>query len=153
MPFRRDRLKGIREAKGLTLKDLADGCGLHLSRIGRYEAGPDEPNSRSLEALAAALDVSADYLLGREGEGVPFIRAAILQSLERFLRDASLPETDARRFRRIADHPGAPRSSAGWKALKEMLDLGLGPRRIPAKPVKLRRHALTGRKRGAKIDI
>ncbi len=151
MPFRPDRLKGIREAKGLTLKDLAALCGVHFSRIARYEAGPDQPTSRSLEALATALEVSTDYLLGRDDPGrdeahLPPVRVAIVQSLAVFLRGPSVSDADARRLRRVAGHPAAPRSSAGWKALKEMMDLGERRTQAPRRHVKPLRRAAVRRK-------
>jgi len=64
MPFRRDRLREVREQKGITQRELASLCGITEFQISRYETGKTEPIAGSLELLAQHLSVSADYLLG-----------------------------------------------------------------------------------------
>ena len=57
------RLKGIRETRGLSVEQLAsktDGL-VTTETISKYENGVSMPNSSEVVALALALDVDADY--------------------------------------------------------------------------------------------
>lgn len=59
-------LKIARIKKGLTQKQLANIAGVSSDRdIGRYEAGDVNPPIPRLIKMADALDVTVDYLLGR----------------------------------------------------------------------------------------
>lgn len=62
--FDRTRLAAAREAAGLTMAALADRAGLSISTVYGYETGRRTPQADQLGALANALGVSADYLLG-----------------------------------------------------------------------------------------
>lgn len=62
--FDRTRLTTARESAGLTITDLAARSGLSVSTIYGYETGRRTPQADQLGALANALGVSADYLLG-----------------------------------------------------------------------------------------
>ena len=59
-------LRAARMKKGLTQQELADRIGIALQSYQRYEQGNREPSLKTLSTLADLLDVSADYLLGRE---------------------------------------------------------------------------------------
>ena len=56
-------LKGIRKAKGITQKQLAQAIG--ASGIQNYELGTRKPAFDVLIALADYFDVSLDFLTGR----------------------------------------------------------------------------------------
>ncbi len=60
------RLRKLREAKRINAKALGELCGLSKNMIGQYEKGEKMPSAKSLMALADFLDVSIDYLLGRD---------------------------------------------------------------------------------------
>ena len=65
-----NRLKHARLVRGLKQEELAERMG-HVcvpSMISNYETGTRTPGARNLLDLADALDVSADYLLGRSDE-------------------------------------------------------------------------------------
>lgn len=49
------RLKELREATGLTQKELADRAGLSLRAVSHWEQGLREPGYSNLRALAKAL--------------------------------------------------------------------------------------------------
>ena len=75
------RLKSARTAAGLSLRALADAMDRKVSAqaIGKYERDEDMPRSSVLSALAQALDVEVDYLLGDgdlQLEGVEFRKPA-----------------------------------------------------------------------------
>lgn len=58
-------LKEIRINKNLTQKQLAVLITSTERGIQRYESGERKPNFDAILALVNALDISADYLLGR----------------------------------------------------------------------------------------
>jgi len=62
----RQRIKECREQQGLSMTKLAEKTGLTISAISQFEGGERDPNLESLDKLANALEVSADYLMGRE---------------------------------------------------------------------------------------
>ena len=59
------RIKELRLAKGLTLKDMASSVGLTLMAYAHYEYGDRQPTIETIVKLCDFFDVSADYLLGR----------------------------------------------------------------------------------------
>lgn len=61
-----ERLREAREAKKLSQADLAERTGLQPSAISHFETGRRAPSFDNLRKLADALEVSTDYLLGRE---------------------------------------------------------------------------------------
>ena len=75
------RLKSARTAAGLSLRTLSEAMDRKVSAqaIGKYERDEDMPRSSVLSALARALDVEIDYLLGDGDlhlEGVEFRKSA-----------------------------------------------------------------------------
>jgi transcriptional regulator with XRE-family HTH domain len=65
-----DRLRSLREAKGLSQGDIEKRCGLLRAYISRVENGHTVPSVETLEKLARALEVPL-YQLFYEGEEVP----------------------------------------------------------------------------------
>lgn len=59
-------LKDTRERKGLSQSELADKAGFQASAISHFETGRREPSFENLKRLANALNVSTDFLMGRE---------------------------------------------------------------------------------------
>ena len=57
-------LKGLREAAGLTQRELASETGISLSAIIAYENKQREPNSRNMAILERFFQVSGDVLRG-----------------------------------------------------------------------------------------
>ena len=66
------RLKALREKKGLTQDALARELGIGRAALGLYENGDRQPNIEILRRIAEHFNVSSDYLIGR-GEGTPTI--------------------------------------------------------------------------------
>ena len=62
--FFAQRLKQLREARGWNKKQLGNEVGLTNVSILEFEKGRKTPSVDTLVALATALDVSTDYLLG-----------------------------------------------------------------------------------------
>lgn len=59
------RIKYLREQKGLTQKDVATKLGVEPAAISKYELDMREPNIEALKMLGELFDVSIDYILGR----------------------------------------------------------------------------------------
>lgn len=59
-----ERLRAIRENRELSQSDLARLAGMQPSAIAHFEADRRKPSFHNVRALAKALNVSADYLLG-----------------------------------------------------------------------------------------
>ncbi len=61
-------LKEIRTERGLTQVELAKLANLAPSCIAMIEVGKNEPTANTLICLSQALNVSVDYLVGREDD-------------------------------------------------------------------------------------
>lgn len=62
------RLKEERTSVGMTQEAISALCGVSQHTWSKYEAGHWVPKFERLAAIATALDVSVDYLLGRTDE-------------------------------------------------------------------------------------
>ncbi|MBO4990509.1 MAG: helix-turn-helix transcriptional regulator [Clostridia bacterium] len=58
------RIKEARKEKGYTQQLLAQKIGYSQSVVSDWEKGISDPSAKAIVALAQALEVSADYLLG-----------------------------------------------------------------------------------------
>ena len=70
----RRRLRELRTERGLTLQQVAERASIDLSTLSRLEAGKRRLALDHLPALAAALGVSADELLGSARPEDPRVR-------------------------------------------------------------------------------
>jgi transcriptional regulator with XRE-family HTH domain len=70
----RRRLRELRSERGLTLQQVADEANIDISTLSRLEAGKRRLALDHIPALAAALGVSADELLGSSRPQDPRIR-------------------------------------------------------------------------------
>jgi transcriptional regulator with XRE-family HTH domain len=62
------RLVAARTARELSQTELAQRAGLQPAAIGHFERNRRKPSFANVRALAKALNVSSDYLLGRSPE-------------------------------------------------------------------------------------
>ena len=65
MKIFQERLKQERKALKLTQRDFAQKLGITQPSYIRYENGTSQPTLETLVAIADVLEVSIDYLLGR----------------------------------------------------------------------------------------
>lgn len=63
-----NRLLAARENRKLSQTELASKAGLQPAAIGHFERNRRKPSFANVRALAKALNVSADYLLGRASD-------------------------------------------------------------------------------------
>ena len=68
----KDVLKKLREKKGLTKKQVANGVGITDRAYIAYEYGERDVSTETLSKLADFYGVTTDYLLGREPAPNPF---------------------------------------------------------------------------------
>ncbi len=66
-----NRLKQLRNEKGLYQKELADILGVSRPTITQYENGTRTPDHETLNKIADYFNISLDYLLGRGSERTP----------------------------------------------------------------------------------
>lgn len=64
------RVRALRDKKGLSQKDLADRLGMPRSIVSTYENGRRMPTYGKLIKLAYVFGVSTDYLLGVENDRI-----------------------------------------------------------------------------------
>jgi transcriptional regulator with XRE-family HTH domain len=127
VPFRPDRLRALREAKGLSQEQLGEKAGLSHSLIAKSENGKNLPRSDALDKLAQALDCTMDYLHGRghEYESAPV--AAAHMALDVVVAQGALTDEQCKGCRRALRHPDAPKTAQVWRSFAEMLNLAVGP--------------------------
>jgi len=66
-----ERLAELRRERGLTQAALAERAGVHISQLGRYESGMNEPGLGVIAQLATALSTTADYLVFGDDPRLP----------------------------------------------------------------------------------
>ena len=66
--MRTDRLRGLREQRGLSQGEAAKRIGIARTTYSNYEAGNREPDIDTLIRMADFYDVSIDYLVGRAND-------------------------------------------------------------------------------------
>ena len=59
-----ERIRLLRENKGISQQSLADRIGCTQPTIHKYEDGSNEPDIQTLRLLADFFDTSVDYLIG-----------------------------------------------------------------------------------------
>ena len=97
------RLREVRLERGLTQRQLAETCQLPDSAVSQFETGARAPGFTSLLKLAAALDVSLDYLAGRtDSRAAHLFAGGELGALGLAEEDLELLRRIARRLARAA---------------------------------------------------
>lgn len=124
-----ERINGLLKAKGLRRSHVARAATIQPSSLTRYGSGKNRRvGSTNLAKLAAALDVSADYLLGLRADlnELPFGRVAAEESFRIFCELRPMARVELRRFRAVLLLQSAPRTVSQWKAFDELLQAFVG---------------------------
>jgi transcriptional regulator with XRE-family HTH domain len=69
-----ERLKELRNKKGLSQRELAKLLNLSFGAIGMYEIGKREPDYETISKIATFFDVSIDYLIGKSDSSLQWRR-------------------------------------------------------------------------------
>lgn len=91
-----ERLKSLRENRGISQRELRDQLGFSANAITGYESGKVLPRADNLVLIAEYFGVSCDYLLGytvpRERKEVQTLTESLEKSSERSKRVRELVE-------------------------------------------------------------
>jgi transcriptional regulator with XRE-family HTH domain len=133
-----ERVRAVREAKGLTQSYVADRLGVVQTTIGMYEKSADLKHS-VIKKLANALEVEHRYLTGEDPTLEPLGVARVVrhESQRIFLASISgLADADREGYSRIKNHRAAPKTVQEWTEFREMLGdyFGGAPDRQPIPP-------------------
>lgn len=86
-----DRIRAIREAKGMTQEELAFACGYKTrSTINKIEKTAGETRLSTLMKIAAVLEVGSSYLIFGDQDDQDDEAHRILRSLTQEQRDAAV---------------------------------------------------------------
>lgn len=66
-----NRIRELRRARKMTMKQLGEELGVAESTISQYETGKRQPDNEMLLRLGELFDVTVGYLLGAETEKAP----------------------------------------------------------------------------------
>lgn len=92
------RLRFLREQRGLKQIELAEKIGLRNHTISNYERGERAPSPESLEALANFFGVTTDYLLyGKKGTR-PYLDDFLANNEEIFFHGIKLDDRDIQKI-------------------------------------------------------
>jgi hypothetical protein len=94
----RDRIKEIRQAKGLTQQEFADVLKVSRNNIAGYETGRTDPSASAISLICKTFSVSEVWL--RTGEGEMFSENSREEQISAFMGDtlAAEPEDFKKRF-------------------------------------------------------
>lgn len=94
-----NRLRELREEKGLTQEELGKRLNLTKANISKYESEKLEPNIETITYLANFFETTADYILGRSNVRQPETQAVREKptdyEIEDFLRNSNVKFGDA----------------------------------------------------------
>ena len=85
-----EKIRLARNKKKMSQLDLSEKAGTHQKNISKYEKDMVIPSATTLKAIADALDVTTDYLLGNENTDV--IKDTAL--LKQFKEVDSMPDKE-----------------------------------------------------------
>ena len=93
-----NKLKELRDKKGLTLKQMGEILGVSHMTYQRYEKNDTDVSTEMLAKIADFYGVTTDYLLGREPPNDPFEMLGLDTSSKNVVEEfAGLPD-DSRKF-------------------------------------------------------
>lgn len=107
------RLRSLREAKGLTLQQVADAVGCTKAYIWELEKKPGQrPTAERIQAIAKALEVTMGDLMG---EPVDEASEPTAEDVVFFREYVGMPEEEKRRFRQALEVMFGPRKDGDKK--------------------------------------
>lgn len=72
-----ENLRKLRSHQDVTQKEMAELVGMSPQGYGKIENGTREPNLKTLSVIADVLNVSVDYLLGRQAHPSHIVNQSI----------------------------------------------------------------------------
>ncbi len=117
------RVRKLREFRGWTsVAAFAKHAGLSQSVVHRTEMGKTHPDFWNLARIAAALDVTPQYLAGMipRLESAPLEVVVRTQSVNLFIEQNALDANDAESMRALAEHHDAPTTVEEWRRFRSL---------------------------------
>jgi len=99
-----ERLVAARNSRELSQAELAQKAGLQPAAIGHFERDRRKPSFANVRALAKALNVSSDYLLGRSSD--------MKGATTAFRGEEQLSDADRKHIQRMIDLMAEGRAGA-----------------------------------------
>lgn len=89
-----ERVKALREKKGLSSTKLAEKLGIQKTRVSMWETNGTVPRQEMLLQLCEFFNVSADYLLGNDRTDGNNPRNSRIHAIQRLLNNLNDGELD-----------------------------------------------------------
>jgi len=108
------RLRRARQARGVSLRSVAQDLGVSASLISQVETGKSKPSVATLYAFANLLGISLDDVLGLDGGVLPDPQGSASERVPEVQRSAENPAIDMEngvRWERLAGGAGGPAES------------------------------------------
>ncbi len=110
-----EQVRAYREARRLTLSDLAKKSAVSRSYLYQVESGISSPTEDKLSSLAEALDVTVADLVGLHApENIP-------EALSTFAKNAGLSPSDISMLANIHYRGKQPTTVEGWRMLYSVI--------------------------------
>lgn len=119
-----ERVTARREAKGLSLNQVADKAGISKSALHDLETKPNvRPSAVLLYNVAEALDTTVAFLLGKRRNPINKEETIeIPESLAEFAREAKLTVEETRRLACIKYRDRQPKTAADWRFVCDAIE-------------------------------
>ncbi len=98
-----EKLKKLREEKGISQQILSDLSGINKMLISKYETGRSTPNMENLGKLAQALDVTADCMIFENVPNAGRVEFKDIELMEKFREAEELSEEDRKIIKTLID--------------------------------------------------
>lgn len=124
-----ERIQGLLRVKEMKATTLARIAGVQPSSLTRYASQSTiDVKSKTISALARALDVSTDYLLGARSDldRLSFDSVAVRESFRAFQVERHLTPSERGRYEGMINLPAAPRTLRGWLEFDDLRRSFLG---------------------------
>jgi transcriptional regulator with XRE-family HTH domain len=118
-----ERIRLIRNHRGLKLQELAQATGVSAAAISRIETQHRMPRIDTIQKIAHAFEVTSSFLLGEEDSNLNLSTALAQQSLKKFFFAATVSERERAYLMRLSSKNSAPQTVKGWMDLQENVKL------------------------------
>lgn len=91
-----ERLRFLRQKKGVVQRQVANALGIAISSYSLYESGQREPNLEMLEKIAKYFNVSASYLMGWEEQKT--INEVLAENIKKYRNSWGVSQADVAEY-------------------------------------------------------
>ena len=98
-----ENIRKVRKKRGWSQSDLGEMIGSHLTHVNRIETGKHNPSLEVLKKIAAALEVSIDYLVHGTGDDLQEVKIEDKNMAERIKLLNTLDPEDRKAVIRVID--------------------------------------------------